>query len=84
MGATINALLTYGRAFDPILSTDEVCRVHIDVDVIDPAADPNIKYPGPDGRIEVELMIPRTKITGGPVDETLCEHPEQYPMPPPE
>ncbi len=32
--------------------------VQIRVDAIDPMADPNIKYPGPDGRIETELTIP--------------------------
>lgn len=32
--------------------------VHVDVDYIDPAADKNIKYPGPDGRIEHQVHIP--------------------------
>jgi hypothetical protein len=58
MAAQITATLTYGENYDPLI-TDDFCRAHLDVDVIDPAADPNIKYPGPDGRIEVELMIPR-------------------------
>lgn len=31
--------------------------VTVSVDVIDPAADPNLSYPGPDGRIEVEVRI---------------------------
>jgi hypothetical protein len=72
MGGTINAVLTFGRNYDPVIP-DFLCRLHFDVDVIDPAADPNIRYPGPDGRIEVEFMVPRTKVTGGPVDELLCE-----------
>jgi hypothetical protein len=29
----------------------------VKVDVIDPAADPNIAYPGPDGRIEVDAPV---------------------------
>jgi hypothetical protein len=33
---------------------------NISVDVIDPAADPNLSYPGPDGRIEHEVRIPKT------------------------
>jgi len=32
--------------------------VNINVDVIDPIADPNLRYPGPDGRIEFESHIP--------------------------
>lgn len=31
----------------------------INVDVIDPAADPNVQYPGPDGRIEFEVAVPQ-------------------------
>jgi hypothetical protein len=77
MAAQITMTLTYGENYDPVV-TDDFCRAHIDVDVIDPAADPNIKYPGPDGRIEVELMIPRDgtgqtgEVGGGPVDDPLC------------
>jgi hypothetical protein len=75
MSAQITATLTYGENYDPVI-TDDFCRMHLDVDVIDPAADPNIKYPGPDGRIEVELMIPRdVSVSGGPVDPPLCEQP---------
>lgn len=33
---------------------------NIKVDYIDPAADPNLQYPGPDGRIEHEITIPKT------------------------
>lgn len=32
----------------------------IRVDAIDPAADPNVQYPGPDGRIEAGVIIPKT------------------------
>lgn len=31
--------------------------VHVAMDAIDPMADPNLNYPGPDGRIEVEQHI---------------------------
>jgi len=31
--------------------------VHINVDVIDPIADKNVKYPGPDGRIEFQTQV---------------------------
>ena len=31
--------------------------LHVDVDEIDPAADRNLQYPGPDGRIEHEVHI---------------------------
>ena len=32
---------------------------NINVDVIDPAADPNLQYPGPDGRTEFEVAVPQ-------------------------
>jgi hypothetical protein len=32
---------------------------NIKMDYIDPAADPNLQYPGPDGRIEHQLRIPK-------------------------
>lgn len=38
--------------FKPLLNDLE--QINIRADVIDPAADPNLVYPGPDGRIEVE------------------------------
>jgi len=31
--------------------------MHVNVDIVDPAADKNIKYPGPDGRIEHQVQI---------------------------
>ena len=36
---------------------DDLKTVGIKVDVIDPIADPNLKYPGPDGRIEFVVQI---------------------------
>lgn len=33
---------------------------NINVDVIDPIADPNLQYPGPDGRIEFQTASPNT------------------------
>lgn len=32
----------------------------INVDAIDPIADPNVQYPGPDGRIETSFSVPQT------------------------
>lgn len=34
----------------------------INVDQVDPAADPNVQYPGPDGRIETTFKVPQTGI----------------------
>lgn len=34
--------------------------MNVKFDDIDPAADPNLQYPGPDGRIEHEINIPKT------------------------
>lgn len=33
-------------------------EIHVDLDAIDPMADRNLQYPGPDGRIEVQHHIP--------------------------
>lgn len=33
---------------------------NINIDAIDPMADPNVQYPGPDDRIEAVLRIPKT------------------------
>lgn len=35
---------------------------NINIDVIDPMADPNLAYPGPDGRIEVHVSSPDSGI----------------------
>lgn len=43
--------LAYTMTYAPRV-TDALEAVGLRVDVIDPAADPNISYPGPDGRIE--------------------------------
>jgi hypothetical protein len=32
----------------------------IKIDVIDPIADPNLQYPGPDGRIEQHFLVPKS------------------------
>lgn len=34
--------------------------MNVKVDDIDPAADPNLNYPGPDGRIEHEFNVPKS------------------------
>ena len=34
--------------------TADFAEIHLKVDAIDPAADPNRRYPGPDGRIEID------------------------------
>jgi hypothetical protein len=50
--ATMTFALQYSEVYEPVIP-DWLEKVRIDVDVIRPAADPNIRYPGPDGRIEV-------------------------------
>ena len=50
--ATINFALTISEWYEPRVP-DTLEEIHMEIDVISPAADPNIKYPGPDGRIEV-------------------------------
>jgi hypothetical protein len=72
MAATILAVINYTCIAEPTIE-DYFCTAFFDVDVIDPAADPNIKYPGPDGRIEVSFAIPR------PTDPPLCP-PEVNPL----
>jgi hypothetical protein len=52
---TVIGTLTFeiqeSEVYEPIIE-DDFERGEIQVDVIRPAADPNVKYPGPDGRIE--------------------------------
>jgi hypothetical protein len=80
MAATITGMLRYTCWYEPVI-TDDLCGVRLQVDVIDPAADPNTTghpttppdgypggYPGPEGRIEVDLTIPRPGI-----DPPLCD-----------
>jgi hypothetical protein len=55
--ATITHVVTYGCIAQPLIKDDFVFAF-FDVDVIDPAADPNLKYPGPDGRIELSFTAP--------------------------
>lgn len=49
---TITFEIQESEVYEPIVE-DDFLGGRIDVDVIRPAADPNVKYPGPDGRIEV-------------------------------
>jgi hypothetical protein len=70
IAATLTATLNYTCIAEPVI-TDKFLTAWFDVDVIDPAADPNVTghpteppagypggYPGPDGRIEVEFHVP--------------------------
>jgi len=50
--ATMTFAFQYSEWYEPVIP-DRLEQIHIDVDVISPAADPNRRYPGPDGRIEV-------------------------------
>lgn len=52
-GATIGMDVALTKRWEPVIP-DRLEKIHVKVDVIDPAADPNLQYPGPDGRIEVE------------------------------
>jgi len=53
---TIKMDVTVRAIYQPRVP-DDLKSVRIKVDVIDPIADPNLHYPGPDGRIEAELRI---------------------------
>jgi hypothetical protein len=55
--AKMTHALLYGCVAEPVVR-DKLLHAFFDVDVIDPAADPNIRYPGPDGRIEVRFTAP--------------------------
>jgi hypothetical protein len=71
--ATITHTVTYGCVAEPNIK-DDFLVAFFDVDVIDPAADPNIKYPGPDGRIEVTFTAPGPRDPPlWPVDVTELE-----------
>jgi hypothetical protein len=50
--ATLTFALQVSEYYEPVIP-DMLEHLHVDVDVIRPAADPNLRYPGPDGRIEV-------------------------------
>lgn len=54
--ATMAFTLQESEVYEPIIP-DWLDRVNIKLDVIRPAADPNIRYPGPDGRIEVAAEV---------------------------
>ncbi|VWC26314.1 hypothetical protein BPS26883_06148 [Burkholderia pseudomultivorans] len=59
-----SAVWTLGSGDDPETWHEDMLNklprlkgVDIHVDAIDPMADPNLKKPGPDGRIEIELLV---------------------------
>jgi hypothetical protein len=54
--ATLTFSLQCTEAYEPVIP-DRLEKIKVDVDVIDPAADPNIRFPGPDGRIEVAAQF---------------------------
>jgi hypothetical protein len=54
--ATLTFDLTVSEWWEPRVP-DTLEHIHVDVDVITPAADPNLKYPGPDGRIEAVFDV---------------------------
>jgi hypothetical protein len=61
--ATLTFALQVSEYYEPVIP-DMLDHLHVDVDVIRPAADPNIRFPGPDGRIEVSadfLSPPKEK-----------------------
>lgn len=66
---TINATLTFAlqesEVYDPVIP-DWLEDVRLNVDVFRPAADPNVQYPGPDGRIEIAGAV---TLPGNPKEE---------------
>ena len=61
--ATLTFALQVSEYYEPVIP-DMLEHLHVDVDVIRPAADPNLRYPGPDGRIEISadfLAPPKQK-----------------------
>lgn len=66
---TTNATLTFSlqesEVYEPIIP-DWLEDVRLDVDVYRPAADPNVRYPGPDGRIEIAGDV---RLPGNPAEE---------------
>lgn len=54
--ATLGFQLALSEYYEPAIP-DRLETLHMDVDVIRPAADPNLRYPGPDGRIEVDARF---------------------------
>lgn len=55
-GGAIAIEIVLGEIFEPVIA-DKLLSAGVGVDVIDPAADPNVKSPGPDGRIEARLEL---------------------------
>src|SRR5580704_363675 len=67
--ATLTFSLQYTEAWEPFVP-DWLESMKIEVDVIAPAADPNVRFPGPDGRIEVDARVTnKTKPPPSPIDE---------------
>jgi len=56
--ATLSFSLTISEYYEPRIP-DTLEEVHMEIDVIRPAADPNLRYPGPDGRIEADVPMKR-------------------------
>lgn len=56
--ATLTFAMTISEWYEPRIP-DTLDKIDMKIDVITPAADPNIKYPGPDGRIEVHTEFNR-------------------------
>jgi hypothetical protein len=54
--ARIRMSVEWQEQYPPRL-TETLNEVGFNVDVIEPAADPNLQYPGPDGRIEVQADV---------------------------
>ncbi|TXH34061.1 MAG: hypothetical protein E6Q98_20020 [Rhodospirillaceae bacterium] len=55
-GGTITMTVTMSQIYEPVV-TDDFESTEIKTDVIDPIADPNKHFPGPDGRIEVRQVF---------------------------
>jgi hypothetical protein len=67
--ATLSFSLQYTEAWEPFVP-DWLESMKIEVDVIAPAADPNVRFPGPDGRIEVDARVTnKTPPPPSPIDE---------------
>lgn len=67
--ATLTFHLQYTEAWEPYVP-DWLESMKLEVDVIEPAADPNIRFPGPDGRIEVDARFANpTPPAPSPADE---------------
>jgi hypothetical protein len=69
--ATLTFSLQYTEAWEPYVP-DWLESMKIEIDVISPAADPNVRFPGPDGRIEVDGRVTNPKPPApSPIDDPL-------------